>query len=84
MRIGDAIQRNRLGVLSLVMSTMPWLYDVARWIPDNRYARLAFGPVAILAAAALAGAAATRSSKWWLIALIGPLAGIMLLLTASA
>jgi len=84
MSIGAAIQRNQLGVLSLVLSAMPWLYDVARWIPDNRYTRIAFGPVAILAAAALAGAAASRSSKWWLFALIGPLAGIMLLLTASA
>jgi hypothetical protein len=63
---------------------MPWLYDFARWIPDNRYARIVFGPVAIVVAAALAGAAVTSSSKWWLLALVGPLAGIMLLLTASA
>lgn len=84
MSIGATIQRNRLGVLSLVMSSMPWLYDVARWIPDNRYARIAFGPVAVVVAAALAGAAVSSGSKWWLLALIGPLAGIMLLLTASA
>jgi fatty acid desaturase len=66
------------------MSSMPWLYDVARWIPDNRYARIAFGPVAVVVAAALAGAAVSSGSTWWLLALIGPLAGIMLLLTASA
>jgi fatty acid desaturase len=65
------------------MAVMPWLYDSSRWLPDNRYFRIAFGPISILVAAALAGAAAVRSSKWWLLALIAPFAGIMLLLTAN-
>jgi fatty acid desaturase len=82
MRVVLGSQGNRLGVMSLVVSTMPWFYDMARWLPDSRYARIIFGPFAVLAAAALAGAAAAHGSRWWLLALVGPLAGIMLLLTA--
>jgi hypothetical protein len=55
-----------------------------RYVPHNHHLLLVMGPVAIIAASALAGAASSRGSKWWLLALIGPLSCAVLLITAGA
>jgi hypothetical protein len=67
----------------LVLGYMPWLYGtmIFRWFPENIWVSLLFGPVAVIARAALAGGAAARFSKWWLLTLVVPLAGMILLLT---
>jgi hypothetical protein len=72
-----------LFVIVLALGCMPVLYGTLAWWPHNRWVRILSGPVAVVAAAALAGAAASRFSKWWLLALIAPLFGIIILLTAS-
>jgi hypothetical protein len=40
-------------------------------------------PAMLIMAAAAAVAAGVRGSRWWLLALMGPLAGALLMLTAS-
>jgi hypothetical protein len=70
-------------VAILAIGYMPVLYGTLAWWPHNHWARILCGPVAVVADAALVGAAATRFSKWWLLALIAPLFGIIVLLTAS-
>ena len=70
-------------VVILALSYMPVLYGTVAWWPHNRWARLLSGPVAVLVGATLAGVAASRFSKWWLLALIAPLFGVIILLTAS-
>ena len=74
---------HQLGLLGLVVSQMPWCYGALGWWPHDRFARILSEPVAVIASAALIGAAASRGPKWWLIALIAPVAAIMLLLTAG-
>jgi hypothetical protein len=75
----------QLGVLItvLVVGYMPVFYETLAWWPHNRWARILCGPVAMVLDAALVGAAANRFSKWWLLALIVPMIGIIVLLTAS-
>jgi hypothetical protein len=70
---------NILGILSLVLSALPWLYFRARLLPDSAFTRTLCGPLAILAGAVLAGAAASRGSKWWMLALVGPFLALLLL-----
>ena len=65
----------------LVLGYLPVLYATATWWPHDRWSRLLSGPVSVVAGAALVGAAATRFSKWWLLALVAPLFGLIFLLT---
>jgi hypothetical protein len=83
MPIGAKWKQVSLLVVILVLSYMPILYGTLAWWPHNRWARMLSGPVAVVAAAALTGAIAERFSKWWLLALVAPLFGIIVLLTAS-
>jgi hypothetical protein len=80
-----SVKWKQLGLFFIigVLGYMPFLYGTLAWWPHNRWARILSGPVAVLASAVLIGVAASRFSKWWLLAIIVPLAGIMLLLTAS-
>lgn len=70
-------------VIILTLGYMPFIYGAVGWWPHNHWIRILSGPIAIIASAALAGASAARFSKWWLLTLIAPLAGIMLLVTES-
>ena len=69
----------------LILGYMPFLYGtlIWSWWPHNRWVRIISGPIAVILSAALAGGAASRLSKWWLLTLIAPLVGILILLTAS-
>lgn len=79
------IKWKQVGILAaiLILGYMPFMYGSLTWWPHNRWVGILSGPVAIIASAALTGAAAGRLSKWWLLALFAPLSGIILLLTAS-
>jgi hypothetical protein len=70
------------GLISLFLSIIPWLYGTQPWWPHNVWSRMVSGPIVVVVAAALIGYAAHRS-KWWLLVLICPFLGILLLLTAS-
>jgi hypothetical protein len=83
MSISARWQQAGLLVIILALGYLPVLYGTLAWWPHNRWARILSGPVAVVAGAALAGAAASRFSKWWLLALLAPLFGIIVLLTAS-
>lgn len=67
-------------LLILVLAYVPVLYGVLSWWPHGRWGRIVSGPIAIIADAGLVCAAARRS-KWWLLALVAPLFGIMVLLS---
>ena len=67
----------------LVLSYLPVLYGTLAWWPHNRWARIISGPIAVVLSAILVGMAASRFSKWWLLAFIAPLFGVLILLTSS-
>jgi hypothetical protein len=75
----------QFGLLILVaaLGYMPVCYYTFAWWPHNHLSRILSGPIAVIADAALVGAAAIRLSKWWLFALVAPLFGIIGLLTAT-
>jgi glucose-6-phosphate-specific signal transduction histidine kinase len=83
MSVAAKWKQAALLVAILVLGYMPVLYGTLSWWPHDRWARILSGPVAVVASALLVGLAVSRSSKWWLCALIAPLFGIVVLLTAS-
>jgi hypothetical protein len=78
---------NRLGLFSVVLSTCFWFYEHSTFGPNaftrNPYVTFVLLPAMLIMAAAAAVAAGVRGSRWWLLALMGPLAGALLMLTAS-
>jgi hypothetical protein len=78
---------SRLGLVSVVLSVCFWLYVHSTFGPNaftrSPYVTFVLLPAILVAATAAAIAAALRGSKWWLFALIGPLVGTLLMLTAS-
>lgn len=78
---------SRLGLVSVVLSACFWLYTHSTFGPNaftrSPYVTFVLLPAILVAATAAAIAAALRGSKWWLLALIGPLVGTLLMLTAS-
>ena len=77
----------RLGLASVVLSACFWFYVHSTFGPNaftrSPYVTFVLLPAILVAATAAAIAAALRGSKWWLLALIGPLVGTLLMLTAS-
>ncbi len=67
----------------LFFGYMPILYGTLSGWPHFAWSRFLFGPIAVLASAVLVGVATTRFSRWWLLAVIAPLVGMIALLTAS-
>jgi hypothetical protein len=80
------VKWNTSGILSVLISVASWIYwdwIPPRYLPHSHHLAVIMGPGAIISASAFAGAACSRGSKWWLLALIGPISCALLLLTAS-
>ena len=79
---------NCVGILSLILTTVFWAYVESNVGPNrftkSPYVLFAVLPGMLVAAAIAAIAAAFLGSKWWFLALAGPLAGAILMFTASA
>ena len=78
---------NQLGIFSVLLSVLFWFYVRSGFGPNaftkSLYVWFVLLPGVLIAAAIAAIVAALRGTKWWLVALIGPLAGAMLLLGAG-
>lgn len=70
-----------LGVL--ILGYIPFIYEQSAWLPHDPWVGILLGPVATALSAMLVGVAASRFSKWWLLALIAPFCGMLLLMTAN-
>ena len=82
------IKLNRLGILSVGLFLCFWVYVHSSFGPNSftrsPYVWFVLLPAILLAAAISAVAAALRGSKWWYLALLGPVSGAMLMRSASA
>jgi hypothetical protein len=80
---------NQLGIVSVILSVAFWVYSSgSSSVSQDAFTRSPYVlyvllPGTLVAAALAAIAAAFWGSKWWLLALLGPLLGTMLLLSAS-
>jgi hypothetical protein len=76
-----------LGLGSLLLSGAFWAYAESSFGPNrftsSVYTAFLLLPGILVLAALLAIAAAVKGSKWWLLALLAPSAGGLLLLTAG-
>jgi len=79
---------NYLGIISIVLTAVFQTYASSRVGPNaftqSVYMIYLILPGILVGAALMAIAAAFWGSKWWLLALLGPASGALLLLTASA
>jgi hypothetical protein len=78
---------DQLGIVSLVLTVAFWIY-VKSGIGPNAFTRSPYVlyvllPGMLVVAALVAAGAAFQGSKWWLLALVGPASGALLLFTAS-
>jgi hypothetical protein len=77
---------NQLGVIGLILTVAFWAYAESSIHPtaftQSPYMLYTLLPGLLIAAAILSIVAATSASKWWLLALLGPASGALLLLTA--
>ena len=77
---------NSLGVAGLILTVVFWAYAESSIHPNaftqSPYVLYVLLPGVLIAAAVLSIAAAASASKWWLLALLGPVSGALLLLTA--
>jgi hypothetical protein len=78
---------NQLGIFSVLLSILFWFYVRSGFGPNaftqSPYVWFVLLPGVLVVAAIAAIVAALRGTKWWLVALIGPLTGAMLLLGAG-
>jgi hypothetical protein len=76
-------QANWFGITSIIFSLAFWIYAHAP-LPHQHSVYIDAALVGIMSCAIpTALIAAWRGSKWWLLALLGPLLGWVLILTAS-
>jgi hypothetical protein len=78
---------NQLGIVSASLSIVFQIYVGSGFGPnaftESPYVEFVLLPGVLVAATITAIVAALRGTKWWLLALIGPLTGAILLLTAG-
>jgi hypothetical protein len=76
---------NQLGIVSLSLSVLFRIYFSSGFgsnaFTDNHYVEFVLLPGVLVLATITAVVAALRGTKWWLLALLGPLAGAILLLS---
>jgi hypothetical protein len=78
---------NLLGLSSVILTLAFWIYAHSSIGPNafsrSPYVNYILLPGMLVVAALVAIAAAFQGSKWWLLALVGPASGALLLFTAS-
>ena len=78
---------NQLGIVSVLLSILFWFYVRSGFGPNvftkSPYVEFVLLPGILVGATIAAIVAAMLGTKWWLVALIGPLAGAMLLMSAG-
>lgn len=85
MRLGA--RGNQFGVASILCTLVFWTYIsipiLASRVPAGPYVTFVMLPLDLAIAAVTAVIAAMKTSKWWLLALLGPVIGALGLLSAS-
>jgi hypothetical protein len=79
---------NQFGIASVALSALFWFYVRLRFGPNaftqSPHVEFVLWPGILIAAAIAAAVATLRGTKWWLLALLGPLPGAALILSAGA
>ncbi len=83
----NARRGNRLGVLSVALTLVFWAFVNSHIGPnaftESPYVFYVLCPGVLLVAGLAAIAAAVWGSRWWLLALVGPVWGVLLIFTAG-
>ena len=77
---------NKIGIVSVSLSVLFWVYADSSFGPNTLMGGVYVEFVLLFAlpiGATIAAIIAVVGSKWWLLALIGPLSAVMLMLSAS-
>ena len=85
--VRDLRRGNQVGIASLVLTLLFWVHVYSGVFPDslrhNPYVIFVVLPGTLVLTTLLSITAAIVGSKWWLVVLVGPAFGAMLLLSAS-
>ena len=85
--VRDLRRGNQVGIASLVLTLLFWVYVYTGVGPDslrhNPYVIFVVLPGALVLTTLLSITAAIVGSRWWLVVLVSPAVGAMLLLSAA-